>query len=99
MLKQLTENKNHHMDMSTIKDEASQLYDKIQAKCKDLQDWKLSYEYIYKIAVERAADINNKHEIEFLLDLFKNELLGLLTQYGFTFLEHLDIEIKQKTSL
>lgn len=96
MLKQLTESQNYHINMNTVKNEASQLYHKIHSKCKDLPNWKLSYKYIYEIAVKRTADTNNKHEIEFLLNLFKNELLDLLTQYGFSFLEHLDIEIKQK---
>jgi len=95
MLKQLNEN---NVNMYTIKTEANALYLKLEDYCKNksITDLKISFRNIYERAVERSETKENKSEIEFLLNIFKNELLELLTQYGFTFLEYLDIEIKQK---
>lgn len=95
MLKQLN---NNSVTMNTIKTEATLLYNKLENYCnsKGVTDLKISFKYIYERAIERSVDKDNKNEIKFLLDLFKNELIELLTQYGFTFLEYLDIEIKQK---
>ena len=95
MLKQLN---NNSVAMHTIKTEATLLYNKLENYCnsKGVTDLKISFKYIYERAIERSVDKDNKNEIKFLLDLFKNELTELLTQYGFTFLEYLDIEIKQK---
>jgi len=95
MLKQLNEN---NVNMYTIKTEANALYLKLEDYCKNksIIDLKISFRNIYERAVERSETKENKSEIEFLLNIFKNELLELLTQYGFTFLEYLDIEIKQK---
>ena len=95
MLKQLN---NNSVTMHTIKTEATLLYNKLENYCnsKGVTDLKISFKYIYERAIERSVDKDNKNEIKFLLDLFKNELIELLTQYGFTFLEYLDIEIKQK---
>ena len=97
MLKQLNANS---VNMHTIETEATILYNKIESYCKNksITDLKISFRNIYERAVERSVDKDNKNEIEFLLNIFKNELLKLLTQYGFTFLEYLDIEIKQKTN-
>ena len=97
MLKQLNE---HNVNMHTIETEATILYNKIESYCenKAIPDLKISFRNIYERAVERSETKENKSEIEFLLNIFKNELLELLTQYGFTFLEYLNIEIKQKTN-
>jgi len=97
MLKQLNES---NVNMYTIKTEANALYLKLEDYCKNksITNLKISFRNIYERAVERSETKENKSEIEFLLNIFKNELLELLTQYGFTFLEYLDIEIKQKTN-
>lgn len=98
MLKQLNEN---GVNLYNIKKDAPTLHAKIEEYCsiKGITDTTISFRNIYERAVERTKASDNKNEIEFLLNLFKTELLDLLTQYGFTFLEYLDIEIKQKTSL
>ena len=52
----------------------------------------ISFRTIYETAVER----NNKNELSFVLNLFKRDLISILQDYGFSFLEYLDIEIKPK---
>lgn len=52
----------------------------------------LSFRSIYELAVKRAK----KEELEFMMDIFKEELITMLKNYGFTFLEYLDITIKPK---
>lgn len=52
----------------------------------------LSFKRIYELAVSRGK----VEEVNFMLNIFKNELVRLLTDYGFSFLDYLDIEIKPK---
>lgn len=54
----------------------------------------LSFKRIFELATARK----NKEEVEFMLRIFKDELVRLLTDYGFSFLEYLDIEIKPKNN-
>ena len=70
------------------------LFDNVNTTLKDSATdiSSLTFRKIYEIAVER----DNKDEIAFMLSIFKDELLGLLKDYGFSFLEYLDIEIKPK---
>ena len=70
------------------------LFDNVKETLKDSATdiSSLTFRKIYEIAVER----DNKDEIAFMLSIFKDELLGLLKDYGFSFLEYLDIEIKPK---
>ena len=53
---------------------------------------KLSYHQLYELSLKR----NKPKETKFVIDLFKEELLTFLKNYGFSFLEHLDVEIKPK---
>jgi len=52
----------------------------------------LSFRKVYEVAQKR----NNENEISFLLNVFKDELITLLLDYGFSFLEYLDITITPK---
>jgi hypothetical protein len=52
----------------------------------------LSFRKIYELSVDRKIE----EEMTFLLDIFKEELVTLLKDYGFSFLEYLDIIIKPK---
>ena len=52
----------------------------------------LSFKNIYELSVNRKVE----EEMKFLLNIFKEELITLLKDYGFTFLEYLDVNITQK---
>ena len=81
----------------TIAEKAPELYKKLQeySETTDTNVLTFSFKNIYM----RARDRNKNEEVEFLLDLFKNELVTLLQDYGLTFLEYLDIQIKPKEKL
>jgi len=52
----------------------------------------LSFKVCFDIAMAR----NNKTEIDFMLGLFTTELTALLKEYGFEFLEYVDVFVKPK---
>jgi len=52
----------------------------------------LSYRVLYDLSLERDNPIATK----FIINLFKDDLVNFLQNYGFSFLEYLDIEIKPK---
>ena len=70
------------------------LYNNIHTRLKEsaTEISTLSFRRVYELATQRG----NKEEISFMLQLFKEELFTLLGEYGFTFLDFLDIEIKPK---
>ena len=80
-----------------VRDKAPKLYEKLQEYSKAQNENILTFSF--KKIFMRAQEREREDEVEFLLGLFKNELVTLLTDYGLSFLEYLDIEIKPKTKL
>jgi len=81
-------------DSSKLEEDFPELHLKVTEllKEKDTEISTLSFKKVYEVAQTR----NNKEEINFLLDVFKEELVGLLVDYGFSFLDYLDITITPK---
>ena len=81
-------------DSSKLEEDFPELHKKVTEllKEKDTEISTLSFKKVYEVAQTR----NNKEEINFLLDVFKEELVGLLVDYGFSFLDYLDITITPK---
>jgi hypothetical protein len=81
---------NSHLD----KKSCPELYEKITNKLLEHNSdiTNLSFRKIYEIVVSRK----NKVELSFMLNIFKEELMSLLKDYGFSFLEFIDIELKPK---
>jgi hypothetical protein len=79
---------------SKFKKECPLLHEKVTEKLldHDTNIASLSFRKIYEIAVSRKK----KLELSFMLNVFKKELMSLLGDYGFTFLEYIDIELKPK---
>ena len=63
----------------------------VRESCKPVET-ALSYRLLYELSLKR----NKPKETKFVINLFKEELLTFLKNYGFSFLEHLDVEIKPK---
>lgn len=55
----------------------------------------LSFRKVYEMAIARKKG----EELSFMLTIFKEELMKLLGDFGFSFLEYLDIELKPKKNI
>ena len=77
-----------------LEKEYNKLYKKITKVLKGKKETigTLSFKNIYELSVNRKVE----EEMKFLLNIFKEELITLLKDYGFTFLEYLDVNITQK---
>jgi hypothetical protein len=81
-------------DTSRLENEYPELHKRLIAALKDgdTEISTLSFRKIYELSASRKVEA----EMEFLLNIFKDELINLLTDYGFSFLEYLDIRITPK---
>jgi len=81
-------------DSLEFEKEYPQLHKAVAEKLKDedTEISSLSFRKIYEITQKRK----NEEELEFLLNIFKEELISLLVDYGFSFLDYLDITITPK---
>lgn len=52
----------------------------------------LSFKKVYEVALER----DNKEELDFMLKILKGEIVTMFTEFGLTFLDLIDIELKVK---
>lgn len=77
-----------------FKDTYTELYDKVVSRLsdEDTDIANLSHRKIYELAIRNKS----REQVEFLLEVFNQELKKLLVQYGFTFLEYLDLSVKPK---
>ena len=55
----------------------------------------LSFRKLYEIAIAR----DKPEELEFMLNTCKEELIKFLKEFGFTFLDYLEISFKQKETI
>ena len=81
-------------DTSKLESEYPELHKGLTEALKDddTEISTLSFRKIYELAATRKTEA----EMNFLLEIFKEELIGLLKDYGFSFLEYLDITITPK---
>ena len=80
--------------VSSFKEKTPELAEKI-TKSLDVEDidvTRLSSKHIYDHAIKR----DNQEELEFILELLKNDLLSLLSTMGYEFVNFTDVLIKPK---
>ena len=79
---------------SKFKELAPELADVVIASIStsDADITKLVFKEIYDIAIKR----DNKVELEFILDILKDELVALLGEFGYDFINFTDVMIKPK---
>jgi hypothetical protein len=81
-------------DKSKLEKEYPNLHKELTNALKDADSeiTTLSFKKLYELSMSRKVE----KEMNFLLNIFKEELIGLLKDYGFSFLEYLDITITPK---
>jgi len=77
-----------------FKEKAPELADKVleSIEMNNVDITKLAFKEIYNLAMKR----NIKEEIEFMLDILRDELVSLLTEFGYEFTTFTDILIRPK---